>query len=151
MKILIDGDSCCVMSLTEYIAHKHNIECHIYSDTSRTIEPEYDNVQIHTVEKGPNSVDFIITNHCNENDIVITNDVGLATLILSKKGIAISPYGVEFTNDNIMSYLNQKFLRTSATRRQTHPQNMRAYGTHGKKTNYRQTLISAIKRMENIG
>lgn len=145
MRILIDGDSCCVMHITEKIAHENDIECHIYSDTSRIITPNYDSV-IHTVDKGPNAVDFAIANACCENDVVITNDVGLATLILSKKGLVLSPYGVEFTNDNIMSHLNDKFIHATACRKQARVINARGFGVPKQKHNYKKALTAIIRR-----
>lgn len=115
MKILIDGDACSVTKTTENIAMKNNIECHIYCDSTRIITSDYSDV--HIVEKGLDSTDFAIVNSCCKGDVVITNDAGLAALILSKKGFALSTYGVEYTDKNIMSFLNRRYIYKSAKRK----------------------------------
>lgn len=153
MRIIIDGDACCVTSLTEEIAHEYNIECHIYSDTAHQIEPKYSNVIIHIMDKGPNSVDFAIANACCPNDIIITNDVGLAALILSKKGFVISPFGIEFTNTNIMSHMNRRFMKATAFRKQKHNHGIKDYGIskkNGKKPSYKQTLMRVLHRVDKL-
>lgn len=114
MKILIDGDSCSKITLTEKIAKQKHIPCHIYCDTSRTISSSYSD--IHIVDIGCNSADMAIINHCNKNDIVITNDTGLAAMILTKSAYAVNNHGIEFTNDNITQLLMRRHICTSSKR-----------------------------------
>lgn len=109
MKILIDGDACCVISSTEYVARQHNVPCHIYCDIKHLLESEYS--EIHYVERRQDSADFAIANACERGDIVITNDSGLAALVLAKQAYALNSYGVEYTKKNIMSFLNKRYVR----------------------------------------
>ena len=115
MKILIDGDSCNVIACTEKIAKKNNIVCHIYCDTSRLLESEYS--EIHIVDKGKDSADFAILNKCGKHDVVITNDSGLAAMVLAKQGYAINSHGFEYTKRNIDTYLNRRYLRSVSSRK----------------------------------
>ena len=119
MKILIDGDSCNVIPYTEKIAKRNNIMCHIYCDTSRLLESEYS--EIHIVDKGKDSADFAILNKCGKHDVVVTNDSGLAAMVLAKQGYAINSHGFEYTKGNIDSYLNRRHLR-NITKRRTNKQ-----------------------------
>lgn len=109
MQILIDGDSCNVISATEKIAKKKNIACHIYCDVTREIQSDYS--EIHLVDKGKDTADFAILNKCETNDIIITNDSGLAAMVLAKKAYAINSHGFEYTPENIMTYLNKRYMR----------------------------------------
>lgn len=115
MKILIDGDSCCVISSTEKIARQYDIPCHIYCDTKHALDSSYS--EIHIVSSGKDSADFAIVNKCDRNDIVITNDGGLAAMVLAKNGFALNSSGVEYTKTNILSYLNKRYVRSSEQRR----------------------------------
>lgn len=115
MKIFIDGDACSVTSIAEEIASANGIECHIYCDTSRIIDSDYS--QVHIVDKGPNAVDFAIINSCKTNDIVITNDSGLAAIALARKCFVLNCKGAIYNDRNIMSYLNRRYIRQDAKRK----------------------------------
>lgn len=148
IKILIDGDACPVVATTEKIASEKNLECHIYCDTSRIIESDYSS--IHIVDKGADATDFAIIRACGKNDIVITNDSGLAAMILSKKGIPITSYGMEYTDQNIMSFLNRRFMRQDAKRRTKRSRVSGCnLGTEKRKPkDYQTTLKYAISKAE---
>ena len=115
MQILIDGDACNVIELTEKVAKSKTIECHIYCDASRILESDYS--EIHIIEKGRDSTDFAILKKCGINDIVITSDSGLAAMVLAKKAYVLNPHGFEYTNENIMGYLNRRHTRKNLMRK----------------------------------
>lgn len=115
MKILIDGDACCVIKATEYVAKIANIPCHIYCDCSHLIDSDYS--ETHIVGTSRDAADFAIINKCDKNDIVITNDSGLAAMVLAKHGYAIKSNGIEFTNKNINQYLNRRYVNSRARRK----------------------------------
>ena len=115
MKILIDGDACSKIPVIEDIARKNRIPCHIYCDTSRFMESDYSTV--HVVDVGTNSADFAITNSCEKNDIVVTNDTGLAAMILTQHAYVMNSQGLEYTDRNIMPMLNARHMRQSVIRK----------------------------------
>ncbi len=110
MKILIDGDACSVIDKAEEIAAKYNIDCHIFCDTKHSIRSDYSDV--HIVDAGQDSTDFAIVNNCQKDDIVITNDGGLAAMILAKKAYALNNKGVYYTDANIMTTLTKRYMRS---------------------------------------
>jgi uncharacterized protein YaiI (UPF0178 family) len=108
MKILIDGDGCPVVDITIAIAKKYNIPCTIITDTSHIFNNEYANTI--TVEKGADSADFKIANLAEENDIVVTQDYGLASMCLGRKAKAINQNGLVYTEKNIDSLLMSRYI-----------------------------------------
>ena len=111
MKILIDGDACPSIKLIENVAKKYNIPVEIITDTAHIINSDYSKVFI--VDKGKDNTDIYLINRVREKDIVITQDYGLAVMVLGKKGSAISPKGFIYTNNNIdalllSSHINRK-------------------------------------------
>ncbi len=52
------------------------------------------------VDGGFQSVDMYVANNTEENDIVITQDYGVAAMALGKGALAISPRGYIYDNDN---------------------------------------------------
>ena len=99
MKILIDGDGCPVVDLTVKAGKENNLETIIFCDTAHIISKE--GVRTITVEKGSDSVDFALLKFVEKKDIVVTQDYGLASMVLSKGGRAIKQDGLVFTFDNI--------------------------------------------------
>jgi uncharacterized protein YaiI (UPF0178 family) len=108
MKILIDGDGCPVINLTINIAKENKIECILLSDTSHNFE-KY-NIKTITVSKGADSVDFALVNMLEKNDIVITQDYGLAAMCLAKQAIPINQNGVIYNNQNIDNMLFTRYI-----------------------------------------
>lgn len=99
MKILIDGDGCPVVDLTIKIAKKYNIEVIIMCDTSHVFNK--DGAKTMVFSKGADSVDFALINIINKDDIVITQDYGLAAMAINKASYVINQNGLIYNNDNI--------------------------------------------------
>jgi uncharacterized protein len=99
MKILIDADGCPVVDITIKIARKFNIDVIIMCDTSHMFDKP--GVETIILPKGADSVDFALVNKVNKGDIVVTQDYGLAAMVLSKKGYPINQNGKVYTNENI--------------------------------------------------
>ena len=107
MKILIDADGCPVVKQATQIAKENNIEVVIFCDTSHIINSDY--AQIITVSKGADSVDFALVNEVKSDDIVVTQDYGLAAMILSKGGKAITQNGMIISDSNLGLLLTTRY------------------------------------------
>lgn len=151
MKILIDGDSCRVIGVTEQIAKKYDIPCHIFCDSAHSLDSTYSEIKI--VSTGHNAADFAIINQCGINDIVITNDSGLAAMVLAKKGIALQSNGVEYTQKNISEYLNRRYVRARAQRKTNrHQVKGKLYDNNNIiKNSYKTTLMNIIEKQVLTG
>jgi uncharacterized protein YaiI (UPF0178 family) len=109
MRIIIDADACPSMSKIEDIALYYNLECLIFCDYNHRISSDYSTVNI--IDSGYQSVDMAIINELKKDDIVVTQDYGLATLVLSKKGYAINPSGMIYDNSNIDYLMNIRHVK----------------------------------------
>ena len=108
MKIVVDADACPVKGIIERIAKIHQIEVIMFIDTSHELCSDYSKVI--TVSKAPDAVDFALLNQTNPNDIVITQDYGVAAMALGKNAKALHPSGKIFTNDNINQMLFERHI-----------------------------------------
>ncbi len=106
MKLLIDGDGCPVVDLTLSIADEYRLEAWIFCDTAHVINKE--SAKTVTVAKGADSVDFALLKEVEKGDIVITQDYGLASMVLVKGGQAIRQDGLVYTIDNIDNLLAER-------------------------------------------
>lgn len=132
MKLLIDGDGCPVIDISINIAKRFNKEAIIICDTSHDFG-KY-KVEKIIVSKGQDSADFLIINKVNKGDIVLTQDYGLAAMVLSKGGYAINQNGLIYNNENIDRLLFTRHvskkarnagIRTKGPKKRTKDDNIR--------------------------
>lgn len=114
MQILVDADACPVKEQIISIAKKHQIPVIMFIDTSHQLNDDY--AEIIVVGQGSDAVDFALINKIKQNDMVITQDYGVATMALAKKAVAINHSGLRYTNENIdlllfNRHLSQKIRR----------------------------------------
>lgn len=105
-KILIDGDGCPVIEETIAIAGSYGVEVVIVCDTSHFFS--YEGIQVIMADKGRDAADFVLLRYVENNDIIITQDYGLAALALSKGAIVVSQNGFAYTKENIDTLLAQR-------------------------------------------
>ena len=108
MRVLIDGDASPVKEIAINICKEFKICCIIYLDYAHEYESDY--AEVIFCDKHKDSVDLRISNDCLKDDIVITQDYGLATLILAKGGIVIHNNGFIIDNKNIDLLLDSRYL-----------------------------------------
>ncbi len=108
MTIYIDADACPVIAQAENIAAKYNIKVVLISDTNHILKSDYSEIVI--VDKGNDSADFFIVNKCTKNDIVVSQDYGVAAMALGRGAYPINQNGKWYTNDNIDSMLMSRHI-----------------------------------------
>lgn len=84
MKILVDADACPVVDLTVREAKARNIPVTLITDTAHVLNRT--DAEVITVEKGSDSADFKLVNLVQKGDLVVTQDYGLAAMVLAKGG-----------------------------------------------------------------
>ena len=141
MAIIIDADACPVTDIAIEVAKEYKIECIIVCDEAHKIE----RVGVETIvtPQGADAVDFYIISKVKEKDIVITQDYGLASIILSKNAYAINQDGLIYNKFNIESLLFSRHMsqklrnsgkRTKGPKKRVSEQN----------ENFRQSLIKIV-------
>lgn len=122
-KILIDADGCPVVEETLAIAEAYNMEVIIVCDTAHFFS--FEGIQTIICDKGKDSVDFAILQKAGKDDIVVTQDYGLAALLLSKSVYPISQNGLCYTNENIDALLEQRNISAMLRKQKHHGGNMK--------------------------
>ena len=115
MRILIDGDGCPVVDLTIKISRKFNIEVIIMCDTSHIFNK--DGAKTMVFSKGADSVDFALINLLKKDDIVITQDYGLAAMAINKASYVINQNGLIYSNENIDRLLYSRHISKKIRKR----------------------------------
>lgn len=121
MKIIVDADASPVLNIVVELAKKYQMDLLIVSDLNHMIQTDYGEVKI--VDTGHDQADHEIVAQTHKGDLVVTQDYGLASLILLKNAYAIHQNGWFYTQDNIDMLLMQRQLSQKirkASKRYTH-------------------------------
>lgn len=112
MRILVDADSCPVVRITEKVAKKYNIPVVLLCDTNHVLSSDYSEIKI--IGAGADAVDIALANLCKAGDMAVTQDYGVAAMVLAKGGYAIHQSGRVFTNENIDGLLMERHMAKKA-------------------------------------
>jgi hypothetical protein len=109
MKIIIDGDATPkeVRKICEELSIKKNINITLVSSYDHDIRGEFNVIR---VSKGQDSADFKIVEIFKNGDILITQDYGLASLVLNRAKAVINPSGFLYTQKNIDNLLHSRYI-----------------------------------------
>lgn len=103
--ILIDADGCPVVDLTIRLCKGHGMPVFIPCDTAHRIVREEPETLV--FDKGADSVDSALVNRVSPEDIVVTQDYGLASMCLAYRAQMLNHNGLECTADNIDALLER--------------------------------------------
>ena len=100
LRILVDADACPVKDEVMRVAERHQIQVHFVSNSFMRL-PSGDLVQRVVVQDGPDAADDWIAERAGRRDIVVTQDIPLASRCLKAGGRALGNTGKPFTNQGI--------------------------------------------------
>ncbi len=69
-----------------------------------------------TVGNGPQEADLKIINITEPGDLIITQDWGLAAMVLSKEAFAVSPVGAEYSTEKMTFMLEEREMKAKFRR-----------------------------------
>lgn len=114
LKIYIDADACPVKSICAEVASYYQVQAVFVCSYASHFNLTGDWVHTIAVDQGFQSVDLYIANQVKQNDIVITDDYGLACIVLSRGCLVLSSRGKEYTKDNIDQLLMNRHVSQKA-------------------------------------
>jgi uncharacterized protein YaiI (UPF0178 family) len=114
MKILVDADACprSVLYICKSVGGKHSIPVWTVASFRHSIDSD------HHVAVGDDSqeADIKIMNMTEQGDVVVTQDWGLAAMVLGKRARCLSPAGREFRSDWIEFLLEEREMKSKLRR-----------------------------------
>ena len=114
MKILVDADACPVKNIIEKVARELNLQVVMFIDTNHVLESDYSKVEI--IGAGKDAVDMALINCCLKDDIVISQDYGVAAMALAKGAKCLNQDGLVYNENNIDMLLFQRHESQKARR-----------------------------------
>lgn len=104
----MDADACPVKTVIIKVAKEHMLPVVMFIDTSHQLDDGYSEVV--TVGTQRDAVDIALINRTRRDDIVVTQDYGLAAMVLGKGARAINQNGMIYSADNIDRLLLERHL-----------------------------------------
>lgn len=108
MDLLVDGDACPNLQDIKTLAVKYHVTMTVFVDYAHSIQDDYFTTVL--CEVGNDSVDLVLLNRVKVGDLVITQDYGLASLVLSKGAKVLHVSGKIIDNDNIEQLLMSRYI-----------------------------------------
>lgn len=126
MRILVDADACPVKQQIVKLAKKYKIPVVMIIDTSHVINDGYSTII--TVDKARDSVDIKLINLLSAQDVVVTQDYGVAAMALGKGACALNQNGMIYNKDNMDRLLFERYLGQKVRRSGGRTANMKKRG-----------------------
>lgn len=114
MRILVDADACPVKDIIIKVAKELSLPVIMLVDTSHIIQDSYS--EVITVDKQRDSVDLALINRTSAADIVVTQDYGLAALVIGKGAAAINQNGMIYSGENMDRLLFERHISQKVRR-----------------------------------
>jgi len=105
--IFVDADACPVKEEIYRVARRTGCTVQVVANSFMRVPPE---VTLNVVDAGPDAADDWIAERVQAGDIVITNDIPLASRTLKAGGSALSAIGKAFTESSIGAALATREL-----------------------------------------
>lgn len=114
MRIIIDADACPkkVLQICSRIGKKYAVPVWTVASFNHDIHSDHHIV----VGDGDQETDLKIMNIVEPGDVVVTQDWGLAAAILGRNARCLSPWGKEYTKDNIDFLLEERAVKAKYRR-----------------------------------
>lgn len=114
MRIIVDADACPGKHIIEELGKQFNIPIIMYCDINHVLNSDYSTIKY--MDSGFQSVDMAIANDALAYDIVVTQDFGVAAMVLGKKAYAISPKGFIYDDKNMDRLLFERHISQKVRR-----------------------------------
>jgi uncharacterized protein YaiI (UPF0178 family) len=114
VKILIDADACpkTVLEICLKMGHQYSTPVWTVASFNHNIISDHHLV----VGNASQEADIKLINATQPGDIIVTQDWGLAAMVLGKKAYCISPAGKEYNADKIEFLLEERELKAKFRR-----------------------------------
>lgn len=114
MKILVDADACpkSVLQICMNVGQKYSIPVWTVASFNHNIVSDHHAV----VGNASQEADIKIINMTERDDVIITQDWGLAAMALGKQAKCLSPAGREYHSDKIEFLLEEREMKAKLRR-----------------------------------
>lgn len=149
LTLFVDADACPVpikeeiMTVQKALVNSEIIFVASYAHMSTTFQ----DAKWVMVDSEREEADLYIHRHVTKGDIAITQDYGLASLLLPKGVFILSPRGKRYTEENISTLLHTRYLASKSRRAGKHTKGPRKF-TDQDREQFRKEFIKILSIYE---
>ncbi|MGK0551678.1 YaiI/YqxD family protein [Enterococcus faecalis] len=147
MKLFIDGDGSPVKDVVIEVAQKQQLPVVIVTSIDHYTTKIYpDFVSFIYVDQGADAADYKIVQLIGSGDLLITQDYGLASLVLPKGAVVLHQLGYEYTSKIISGLLAQRYVSSKIRQQGGRTKGPKPF-TQQDKLYFRQQLVKKLAKM----
>jgi uncharacterized protein YaiI (UPF0178 family) len=146
-KIIVDADACPVKDQIVLAAAPFQVEIWMVASFDHYLAPRA-GVIIKQVDRSDQSVDLYIANMIRANDILVTQDFGLATIGLAKRAFVLSNRGQRYTDETIDFLLEKRHEQAKLRRGGKHSKGPKPF-TSEDRHKFQQTLTKVLNFLQD--
>ena len=148
-RIVVDADACPVKQEITQVAKVFSVPVLMVASFDHRLQPA-EGVEIVQVDRSDQSVDLYIANRIQAKDILVTQDFGLATIGLAKRGIVLSPRGQQYTDETIDFLLDRRHTQAKQRRSGKHSKGPKPFTDEDRQI-FQHKLTKVLKNLqENV-
>lgn len=146
MKIVVDADACPVKEEIVLAAKRFDTEVWMVASYDHIL-PAWDGVRLVQVDRSSQSADLYISNHVQPGDVLITQDIGLASIGLAKKAKVLSFRGRMYSERAIGFMLEGRHMQSRARRAGTYGKGPPPFGDKHRNC-FLHTLTKVLQKLQ---
>ena len=145
--IFIDADSCPVKEEIVEKANEKGLQTFFIASYAH-MSHDLQKMNWVFVDDDKEAADLYIMNHAKRGDLVITQDIGLASTLLLKGVYVLSPRGILYEEKSIHTALDLRYLAAKSRRRGIYGKGPKPYSTEDRKKFVQELSIILAKLIE---
>ena len=145
-RIVVDADACPVKQEIIQASRQFSVPVLMVASFDHRLQPS-EGVEIVQVDRSDQSVDLYIANRIQAQDILVTQDFGLATIGLAKRAIVLSTRGQQYTDETIDFLLDRRHTQAKQRRNGKHSKGPKPF-TDEDRQFFQHKLTKVLKNLQ---
>ncbi|MBT2710148.1 DUF188 domain-containing protein [Bacillus sp. ISL-47] len=145
---MVDADSCPVKEEIVEIANSFSVDA-VFVASFAHMKNDLNGAVWKFVDSSKEAADLFIMNNVNSGDVVVTQDIGLASTLLLKGVYVLSPKGILFEENEIRTALDMRYLSAKARRKGVYGKGPKPYSREDR-SRFVEQLTNILSNFEGI-
>lgn len=145
---MVDADSCPVKEEIVEIANSFSMDA-VFVASFAHMKNDLNGAVWQFVDSSKEAADLFIMNNVKSGDVVVTQDIGLASTLLLKGVYVLSPKGILFEENEIRTALDMRYLSAKARRKGVYGKGPKPYSREDR-SRFVEQLTNILSNFEGI-
>lgn len=146
--ILVDADACPVKEEISRLSHTYKVDVCYVASYSHVMTNKTEGNWVY-VDDEKESADLYILNHAKKDDVVVTQDIGLASMLVSKNVYVLTPRGKQYEESEMELSLHMRFLSAKERRKGNYSKGPKAFSVKDRER-FVQSLKKTLSKIAGI-